>query len=125
MGTVDTNAYFDSFTSFIATYSIALIVVSLLMIVSMWRVYSKAGKPGWHSLIPILNMFDMFEIAGKNGWLFLLLIIPIVNIFVIIRLYIGIANKFGKGTGYGIGLLLLPILFFPALAFGGSKYEIK
>ena len=79
MGTVDTNAYFDSFTSFIATYSIALIVVSLLMIVSMWRVYSKAGKPGWHSLIPILNMFDMFEIAGKNGWLFLLLIIPIVN----------------------------------------------
>jgi len=93
------------------------------MIVTMWKIFTKAGKPGWASLIPFYNIFVMLEIAGKPGWWFILFLIPFVNFVIIILMYAGMATNFGKGGGYVVGMILLPIIFFPMLAFGSAEYK--
>lgn len=42
-----------------------------------------------------------------------------MNIIVSIR----IANAFGKGAGFAVGLIFLPFIFFPILAFGDAEYQ--
>ena len=105
---------------------IAVIVglaVWVFIIASLWKVFTKAGQPGWACLIPIYNIYIMCKIAGKPGWWLLLMLIPFVNFIIAIMLCIAIAEKFGKGTGFGIGLALLGIIFFPILAFGDARYQ--
>ena len=96
--------------------------VVLILIISMWKIFTKAGKPGWAAIVPIYNMIVMLEIACKPIWWFILLLIPFVNIIVIIIVLIELAKRFGKGIGFAIGMLILPFIFYPMLAFGDSKY---
>jgi hypothetical protein len=105
----------------IAIFAIYMALM-VLMIVAMWKLYTKAGQPGWGSIIPIYNVYLMFKIAGKPGWWLLLLFVPIANIVVSILMLVGIANAFGKGGGYVFGLLFLPFIFYPMLAFGDATY---
>jgi uncharacterized membrane protein YhaH (DUF805 family) len=97
--------------------------VMLFMIAAMWKVFSKAGQPGWAILIPIYNLYVMCKIAGRPGWWILLMFIPLVNLIIVIILDIDIAKSFGKGAAFGIGLLLLPFIFFPILGFGSAQYQ--
>ena len=94
----------------------------ILMIVSMWKIFTKAGEPGWAAIVPIYNAIVFLKIAGKPGWWFILLLIPIVGLVVAILSLVSFAERFGKGAGYVIGLLILPFIFFPMLAFGDAKY---
>jgi hypothetical protein len=96
---------------------------ALLMIISMWKIFTKAGKPGWASIIPIYNIIVMLEIAGRPLWWFILMLIPFVNIIIWIIVLIDIAKRFGKGVGFAIGMLILPFIFFPILAFGDAQYH--
>jgi hypothetical protein len=98
------------------------LAIIVLIVVAMWKVFTKAGQPGWGSLIPIYNVYLLCKIAGKPGWWFLLLFIPIVNIVIAIMLALGVAANFGKGGGFAVGLLLLPMVFYPILAFGDAEY---
>ena len=107
----------------LGTYIILILVIAVIMIVANWKVFTKAGKPGWASIIPLYNMYVMFEIAGMNGWMFLLTFIPIVNIIIQIMLYLNLAKKFGKSTGFAIGLILLNPIFLLMLAFGNAEYN--
>ena len=95
----------------------------LLMVASMWKVFVKAGKPGWASLIPIYNIIVMLEIIGKPIWWIVGFFIPFVNFIAAFLVLIPLAEKFGKGTGFGIGLVLVPFVFFPMLAFGDAQYR--
>lgn len=99
---------------------IIIAVTSILMIISLWKIYKKAGKPGWTSIVPIYNFMVMCEIANKKWWYIFLMFIPIVNIYIILVLYNGIAKKFEKNDGFVVGMILLPAIFFPILAFGKS-----
>ena len=110
-------------TGFGIAYLVFLLVFYALIIVANWKIFTKAGKPGWASIIPFYNLYVLFEIVGMNGWLFLLLCIPIVNIVMMIMLYINLAKAFGKGTGFIIGLIFLPNIFTLILAFGSSQYQ--
>lgn len=105
---------------------IAIVVwlaVLVLMIVSMWRVYTKAGKPGWASLVPFYNAYVLLQIAGRPGWWLLLYFIPLVNLVVTFIVAVDLAKAFGKGTGFGVvGLALFSFVGFPMLAFGKAKY---
>ena len=92
--------------------------LGVLMIVSLWKIFKKAGKPGWASIVPIYNIYIMCEIAEKEWWYVLLSCVPFVNIYAIIVLYNGMAKKFGKSGGFVVGMILLPVVFFPMLAFG-------
>jgi Family of unknown function (DUF5684) len=98
-------------------------VVVLFMLVAMWKVFTKAGQPGWAILIPIYNLYVMCKIAGRPGWWLILYFIPVVNLIIIIIICLDIAKNFGKGAGFGIGLLLLPIIFYPILGFGSATYQ--
>ncbi|MEA2162419.1 MAG: hypothetical protein QOK37_546 [Thermoanaerobaculia bacterium] len=102
---------------------IAYLVVILLIIISLWKIFVKAGKPGWAAIIPIYNLIVILEIAGKPIWWFILMLIPFVNIIVLIIVYIAFARNFGKGAGFAIGMLILPFIFFPMLAFGDARYQ--
>lgn len=93
-----------------------------LLVVSMWKVFTKAGKPGWASLVPIYNIYVMLQIAGKPAWWLLLFLIPLVNIYAIVMTYLAIAKAFGKGTGFALGMIFLSGIFWPILAFSDAKY---
>lgn len=98
------------------------LVVFVVMIVAGWKVFTKAGQPGWASIIPFYNVYVMLTIVGKPGWWLLLFFIPIVNIVISIIVTIELSKCFGKGGGFVVGLILLPIVFLPILAFGSAKY---
>lgn len=104
-------------------FMIFYLAVCLLMLVSIWKIFTKAGQPGWAVIIPIYNLFIMLQIAGKPGWWILLFLIPGVNLIVTILAYIAIAENFGKSAGFGIGLVFLGIFFFPLLAFSDAQYS--
>jgi hypothetical protein len=97
--------------------------VMILAIVSMWKVFTKAGQPGWAAIVPIYNMVVILKIAGKPLWWLLLFFIPLVNLVIAIMVYIDLAKNFGKGAGFGVGLALLGIIFFPILGFGDAQYR--
>ena len=101
-------------------FGLAIIV---LMIAGMWRIFTKAGEPGWAAIIPIYNTIILLRVAGKPWWWFLLLFIPIVNIVILIMTWVGVAENFGKGTGFVIGLIFLPFIFTLILAFGSAVYR--
>ena len=109
---------------------ILLLAIVALLIASQWIVFKKAGRHGWAAIVPIYCNIVSLQVAKLSPWLifiYLAAIIPIVgsivvlafNIFVTIRM----GKAFGKGVGFIIGLILLPIIFMPILAFGSSKYQ--
>ena len=87
----------------------------------MWKVYEKAGEPGWAVLIPIYAQIVMARIGGKSGWWVLALFIPVLNIIAAFVLAFGLAERFEKGVGYGLGLVFLPFIFYPLLGFGAAE----
>ena len=99
------------------------LLVALLLIVAMWKVFTKAGQPGWASIIPIYNLYIWCKIVGRPGWWILLMLIPFVNIIVGSILCIDMAKSFGNGAGFGIGLALLGVIFIPILGFGSAQYQ--
>lgn len=102
---------------------IFMIVFGIVMIAAMWKVFTKAGKPGWASIVPIYNIIVLLDIAGKPGWWIILFFIPLVNFVMIILTYVALAEKFGKGGGFAMGLVFLGIIFFPILGFGSAQYR--
>src|ERR1700749_4740233 len=102
---------------------IAELLIALLVIVAMWKVFTKAGRPGWAAIIPIYNIYVWCKILGRPGWWVILMLIPLVNIIVGIMVCIDMAKSFGKGVGFGIGIALLGIIFLPILGFGSAQYQ--
>lgn len=98
------------------------VIVIVFYIYSMWRIYAKAGKPGWAAIIPIYNVLVELEIVGRPWWWLLLTLVPVVNIVIGVIITLNLGQVFGKSTGFGIGLIFLPIIFIPILAFGNAKY---
>lgn len=99
---------------------LAIIAVALA---GMWKVFVKAGQPGWAAIIPIYNVIVLLQIVGKPIWWIVLCLIPIVQIFVMILLAVELAKVFGKGIGFAVGLILLPFIFYPILGFGSAQYQ--
>lgn len=99
------------------------VAVIALLIVSMWKLFTKAGKPGWASIVPFYNNIVMLEIAGKPIWWFFMLFIPFVNIvFAFLTLY-HFSKAYGKAEGFSIGVAILSFIFIPLLAFSDAKYQ--
>jgi hypothetical protein len=107
-------------------FILVYLVVIVVLIAAMWKVFQKAGRPGWASIVPLYNVWVMFEIAGKPGWWALLLLIPFVNIAGIVLeivAFIEIAKRFGKSSVFGFfGLFLFSFIGWPILGFGKAQY---
>ena len=99
------------------------LLVALVVIVAMLKVFTKAGQPGWASIIPIYNIYIWCKIVGRPWWWILLMLIPFVNFIILIILSIDMAKSFGKGVGFGLGLAFLGIIFLPILGFGSAQYQ--
>ncbi|HTO01251.1 MAG TPA: DUF5684 domain-containing protein [Microthrixaceae bacterium] len=97
-------------------------LISIFYIAAMWKIFTKANFPGWHSIVPILNIYTLCRIAGRPGWWVILQFIPCVGTIVAIIVWMDIAKAFGKTELYGIGLVFLSPIFIPMLGFGSSQY---
>jgi hypothetical protein len=102
---------------------ICWLAIMILIIAGCWKVFTKAGQPGWASIIPIYNVYIWCKIVGRPGWWVILLLIPFVNFIVAIILSIDLAKSFGKGVGFGLGLALLGFIFWPILGFGSAQFQ--
>ena len=95
----------------------------LLLIAAWWRIFEKAGEPGWAAIVPIYNGLVALKIAGKTMWWILLLLIPVVGIVFGFIVIVSIAKRFGKGVGFALGMIFLFPIFYPILGFGSAKYQ--
>ncbi len=104
---------------------IALLVIALvaLMLVATWKIFVKAGKPGWNALVPIYSNVVMLEFLRMPLWLIVLAFMPFVNIAVWIVQSYRLARAFGKGGWFAAGLIFLPFIFYPILGFGSAQYQ--
>ncbi|MFP6581173.1 MAG: DUF5684 domain-containing protein [Candidatus Hydrogenedentota bacterium] len=129
--------------------SVLMFVGMIIVLVSFWRLFAKDGKPGWYVLIPIFNMLAIVKISGLKWWWFLLsflpmvmflvapieftyatafdpvgflLFLPLAGVFAMIVTGLSLAEEFGKGRLFGLGVVFLPFIFLPVLAFGESEY---
>ena len=109
------------YTDVLPTETLAIIytyfINFLIIIISLWKIFVKAGKPGWAAIVPIYNTIVMLEIVGKSLWWIILMFIPFVNIVLSIIVTVELAKKFKKSSGFAVGLILLPFIFYPILAF--------
>ena len=94
-------------------YWVIVLVIAVVCLVGMWKMFVKAGKPGWGAIIPFYNTYCLFEMSFGTGWLFLLLFVPCVNAVIMIVMWIKLAQAFGKGAAFGVGILFLPFIFLP------------
>ena len=99
------------------------VAIVIVIIAGYWKVFEKAGHPGWAAIIPFYNVYIMITIAGKPAWWLLLFLIPVVNLIIAIIVNIEIAQKFGKGAGFGLGMTFLSFIFWPILGFGDDEYQ--
>ena len=98
------------------------IVLCVVLIVAEWRIFTKAGKPGWASIIPFYNTWVMYQIICGRGTAMFRLLIPFYNIYWEIKTLIKMAHAYGKSTGFGVGLIFLSPIFLCILAFGSATY---
>ncbi|PUZ19986.1 hypothetical protein DCM91_19785 [Chitinophaga costaii] len=92
----------------------------LLLTISNWRIFTKAGQPGWAVLIPIYSTLVLLKIIGKPAIWLLYLFIPFYNIYIAIVMINLLSKSFGKDSGFTVGLIFLPIIFYPILAFSSN-----
>ncbi|RHJ93035.1 DUF5684 domain-containing protein [Parabacteroides bouchesdurhonensis] len=98
--------------------SIIQLLLSLLVIVSLWKIFEKFGEAGWASIIPIYNLYVLIRIVGWEPIKILFFLIPLYNIYLAYVLYRDLAAKYGKDSvGFVLGILFLPFIFLPILAF--------
>ena len=116
----------DPDAGFAAAFGILVVVylaVIVLLIAATWRIFTKAGEPGWAALIPIYSTLVLLRVVGRPWWWILLFLIPLVNLIFLIILDIDLARAFGKRGGFAVGLIFLPFIFYPILGFGSAEYQ--
>jgi hypothetical protein len=104
---------------FLSLFWLAFVV---FYIAAYWKIFEKAGQPGWAAIIPIYNIYIMTKLGGKPGWWTIMCLIPLVDIIFLIWLTNMISKSFGKDEGFTVGLVLLGFIFYPILGFGSAQY---
>lgn len=109
---------------FVGVLWLVAMAVLVIGLIANWKMFVKAGKPGWAALVPFYNMYTMFDIVYPgNGIKFLFLLVPFYNIYVSIKFYIDLAKAFGKPPVFAVGLLFLNVVFVSILGFGSATYQ--
>ncbi len=124
------NNAINSFSFFNGFGLITLIIsciISLLFIISLWKIFKKAGRNGWEAIVPIYNLYVLLEIGGQKGVLVFFALIPIVGFIIVlifeIKAIIELSRRFGKSGGFAVLCIFFPFIGFPILAFSNASYE--
>jgi hypothetical protein len=120
----------------IAVIFVLLLAVAIVVAIAMWKAFKKAGKPGWASIVPIYNTIVLVQIAKVPTWYLAFLFAPVLGFIPVLGqlltitaivfgfiINVKIAKQFGKTGGFGIGLSLVPVVFWPILGFGKAQYQ--
>jgi hypothetical protein len=106
-----------------STMTVVMLAIAVVVIAGVWKVFTKAGQPGWACLIPIYNLYIVLKIAGRPGWWLLLMLIPLVNLVISVLVAIDVAKAFGQSAAWGVVLLfILGGIGYPVLGFGNYRY---
>ena len=118
------------FAALATAYILVVLPILLILIVASWKIFTKAGHPGWAILIPVYNIYVYTKVLSRPKWwilLYFFAIVPFVGSFAVLFVSIidsfRLAKLFGKAPVFGVGLLLLPFIFFAILAFGSAGYD--
>jgi hypothetical protein len=102
---------------------IVMLAIVVVLIIGLWKVFVKAGQPGWAVLVPFYNAYILLKIAGRPGWWIVLFLIPLVNIAIGVIVAIDVAKVFGQSAVFGVVLLfLLGGIGYLILGFGDYRY---
>ncbi|MEK7152507.1 MAG: DUF5684 domain-containing protein [Patescibacteria group bacterium] len=106
------------------------VIVGVVSLVSLWKIFQKAGQPGWAAIVPVYNAVILLQIVGRPLWwivFYLLGVIPFVGYFIAFVASVivdnDLAKSFGKDTKFTVMIVLLPFIALPMLAFGDAKYK--
>ena len=99
------------------------VALTVGVVAGMWKTFGKAGEPSWAAIVPIYNVYVMTKIGENAWWWVLLMFVPVVNLFALAKVSVDVAGAFGRGILFGLGLTVIPFVFYPILGFGGSKYR--
>src|ERR1700761_5402067 len=102
--------------------AIFVLAIVIFVIAGLWKIFEKAGQPGWACIVPIYNLIVLLRIVGKPWWWLLLMCIPYVGVVWSVWTYNMLSKSFGKDEGFTVGLVLLSPVFFPILGFGDARY---
>jgi hypothetical protein len=95
---------------------------TVFWIAGAWKMFEKAGQPGWGILVPVYNLLLIVRIAGSPDWMFILLLIPGVNIVAHIFVCLELGKRFSRGAAFTIGLIFIPAVFYALIGFSSSRY---
>ena len=113
----------------LAALMLPIIIMVVIYIISMWKIFTKAGQPGWAAIVPIYNIIVQLNVQGRPTWWIVWYVIPFVNYVsswvMIIFTGIDLSKRFGKSGGFAAGIILLPFIFLPILAFNSSQYQAE
>lgn len=99
------------------------LIFLVLFVVGVWKIFDKAGQPGWAAIIPIYNLWILLKVVGRPGWWIILFFIPFVNFFIWLLVSLDLAQSFGRGIPYALGLFFFPFIFTLILGFGDTPYQ--
>lgn len=120
---IENTEMFEISVGLLFTILPILTITCIITIISMWKIFKKAGRNGWEAIVPIYNIIVLLEISEIPVWQIVFYIIPFANIYIMFKQYIELAKKFGKSTGFGVLTVFFSIICLPILAFGNAKYE--
>ena len=99
------------------------LAIFIVVVAAGWKVFEKAGQPGWAIIVPIFNIYIMLKIVGRPAWWLVLYFIPVVNVVIAVIISMDMAKSFGQSAAFGIVLLfLLCGVGYLILAFGSARY---
>lgn len=109
--------------AFFGFFWLFAMILAIVGIVAMWKIFTKAGKPGWAAIVPIYNYIILMEIIGRPTWWVVLFFVPLVQVIVMVITAIDLAKSFGKSEVFGVvGLVLFSLIGYLMLGFGDAKY---
>lgn len=118
----------DTGSSFIQTIiSLIMFFIYIAIVVAAiaggWKVFTKAGQPGWACIIPFYNLYVITQIVGRPWWWLILMCIPFIQVIFMIIICNDLSKAFGRGIGTTLGLIFLGFIFIPILGFGSAQYQ--
>lgn len=108
--------------SFLLVFWLIWLVATVVMVVALWKLFTKAGKPGWAAIVPIYNVAVMLEISGRPVWWLVLFLVPIFGTWIGIVMMLDFVRSYGKSMGFGVVSVFFPYVTLPIMAFDKSKY---